>query len=156
MDIWFKHFPEYGVTLNVFAGKLTREAMMEFIGQIEPVEWRCWINYLDPTLDMTGIVAEDYPVVRRAFADKLRAIYGKAHFNAALVSGSPAYEFFLDFWPRFVGGDILYPVEIVAAPTVEAACEGLRLPEGASEAIIKAISAAPENEPSPTPARGGA
>jgi hypothetical protein len=141
MDFRFTHFPEYGITLNVFAGNLTREAMMEFIGQIEPVGWRCWIDYLDPTLDMTGVVAEDYPVIRRTLADRLHAIYGEAHLYSALVSGSPAHEFFLDFWPRYVGADILCPVEIVAAPTVEAACEGLRLPEDASDAIMKAISA---------------
>jgi hypothetical protein len=141
MTIRHRHFPELGVTINVFQGALTLDEMLAFVGRLDRVAWRRSINYLDPSLDLSGVKVPDFPVIKRALADKLTEIHGETHLHYALVSAAPAHEFFLHFWPEYVGREVRYPVEVEAVPTLKAACERLGLPGETYEALSQAVSA---------------
>jgi hypothetical protein len=140
MCVRFKHFPEFGVTLNVYSGTLTSDVMMRWVDRLEPIEWTRWINYLDPKLDLSGWDIAHFAAVRRALAAKLTELHGDAHLDSALVSASPAHEFFLRFWPSYVGRDVHYPTKPVAFTSLEGACKWLGLPEGALTVLAEAAS----------------
>jgi hypothetical protein len=133
-----KHFPEFGVTLNVFAGALTPDSVMQFVDSLEPTGWTRWVNYLDPTLDLSEMDIAHIPVIRRALAARLIALHGEAHLQSALVSANPVNELFLRFWPSYVGRYVDYPTDPVAFPALDAACDWLGLPDLARAALGEA------------------
>lgn len=139
MCVRVQRFPEFGVTLNVFSGALTHEAMMRFIDQIEPADSVRWINYLDPTLDISGLDVARTAMRKRALAAKLYALHAPAPVRSALVCTSPTNELVAEFWPRYVALDDHYPAEPAAFPTLGAACAWLELPPGACEALGDAV-----------------
>jgi hypothetical protein len=142
-SIWFRHFPEFGVTLNVFGGALTRDEIMQFMDRLEPIPSRRWVNYLEPSLDLSNLRPEDFSVIKRALAGKLTELHGEAHLSSVLVSAAPqSHEIFLRFWPSLLGYDVLHPVKTAAVPTFRAACDRLGLPGGACEALKAAVSGA--------------
>ena len=139
MCVRVQRFREFGVTLNIFSGALTHEAMMRFIEQIDPADGVRWINYLDPTLDVSGLDVARIAVRKRALAAKLHTLHAAAPVRSALVCASPMNELVVEFWPRYVGRDEHYPAEPTAFPTLEAACAWLELPQGACEALSDAV-----------------
>jgi hypothetical protein len=141
MDIWFKHFPEFGVTLNVFGGRLTRETMMQFVDRLEPIAWKRWVNYLQPTLDLSDLTAEDFRDIKRALAEKLGELHGDVHLYSVMASDEPSNEAFLRFWPGYIDYDLQYQVKSASVPTLKAACDRLGLPVEAFEALCEAVSA---------------
>jgi hypothetical protein len=141
MCAWFKYFPEFGVTLNVYSGKLTPDVMLRFIDSIDSNVGSNWVNYLDPTLDLSGMDVEHFPVLRRALANKMRELYGEAHVRCALVSASPENELFSRFWTSYVGPDVQYPAEAVEFPTLQAACHWLGLSKQVSKTLAEAVEA---------------
>ena len=149
MCVWSRHFPEFGVSLNVYTGTITPDALMRFIDGLEPVAWTRWVNYLDPALDLSGLDIAHIPGFKSALAEKLRELHGETHVRSALVTASPENELALDFWPSYVGRDVRYPAEPVAYRTLDAACEGLELPEGACPALGEAVREPPSRTAPP-------
>lgn len=139
MCIRVKRFPEFGFDLVAYSGVVTRETLRRFIDGLQPVDEARWINYFDPTLDDSGLDVAYIPILKRALADKLRALHGETRIRSALVSASPLHDVLLSFWPSYVGRDVHYPAEPVAHRTLEAACDGLGLPEAARRALAEAI-----------------
>lgn len=141
MCIRVKRFPEFGVDLVVYSGALTRETLTRFIAELQPVDGARWINYLDPTLDESGLDVAYIPALKRAFAEKLTALHGETRVRSALVTASPVNELILRFWPSYVGRDVRYPAEPVACRTLDEACEALGLPAEARPALAEAVAA---------------
>jgi hypothetical protein len=147
MDIWVKHFPEYDLTLYVLGGRATREALLQFVDRLDPIKSRRWVTYLDSTLDLSGLNAEDFPAIKQALAEKFSEIHGDVHLYSVMTSDFPSHEGFLRFWPSYVDYDLKYQVKSAAVPTMQAACSRLGLPKGACEALTKAVSV---HRPNPT------
>lgn len=141
MSVRVMPFPEFGVGLNIYSGTPTPEDVLRFAAELQPVEGARWVNYLDPTLDISGLDIAHIPMLKDVLADRLRALYGETHIRAAMVTASPANALLLDFWPRYVGRDVDYPSEAVAFPSLEAACAWLGLTEPACRAIGEAVAA---------------
>lgn len=142
MCVRVQRFPQFGVTLNIFSGALTHDAMMRFIDQIEPADGARWINYLDPTLDVSALDVARTATRKRALAARLHALHSAAPVRSALVCASPTKtnELVVEFWPRYVALDEHYPAEPAAFPTLEAACAWLELPQGACEVLSDAVA----------------
>lgn len=128
MCVRFRHFPEFGVTLNIYSGTLTSEVIMRFLDRLEPTPWTRWINYLDPTADFSSLDIAHIPVIRRAFADTLKRLYGEARLQVCWVSASPMNESILRFWPSYIGIDVQHPIDPASFPTIARACAWLELP----------------------------
>ena len=140
MSVRVEHFPEFGVTLVIYSGAVTPEVMLRFVDDLGPADAGPWINYLDPTLDLSGMDVAHIPVLRRALAAKLKALYGEGHIKTALVTASQVNELVLSFWPSYVGHDVEYPHEPTAFASLDAACDWLRLPETAHRALAEAAA----------------
>jgi hypothetical protein len=138
VSVRVEHFPEFGVTLVIYSGALTPEAMERFVDDLGPADAGYWINYLDPTLDLSGMDVAHIPVLKRALAAKLKTLYGEGHVPAALVTASPVNDLVLNFWPSYVGLDGEYPREPTSFASLEAVCDRLQLPEAARRALIEA------------------
>jgi hypothetical protein len=147
MGIWLKHFPEHDLTLNILDGRLTREAVMQFVDQLKPFKSKRWVNYLDPTLDLSGLNAEDFPAIKQALSKKLTEIHGDVHLYSVMTSDVPSHEGFVRFWASYVDYDLKYQVKSAAVPTMQAACSRLGLPKEACEALAKAVSARRPDHP---------
>lgn len=139
MGVLLKRFPEFGVTLAIYSGAITAEVLVRQAEALTPADAGLWINYLDPTADMSGVDLAHIPAIKRALAAKLREIQGDEVAVSVLVSASPLNEPFVRFWSSYVGLDGHYPAESVVFPSIEAACAWLDLPEAACEALLRAV-----------------
>jgi hypothetical protein len=142
MSVRVKPFPEFGVGLNIYSGTPTPDDIYRFAAELQRVEGARWLNYLDPTLDISGLDIAHIPMIKHVLAERLRALYGETPVRAAMVTASPANALLLDFWPRYVGRDVDYPTEAVAFPNLDAACAWLGLTEQACRAVAEAIAGA--------------
>ena len=142
MCIRVRRFPEFGVAMAIYGGALTPAILLRFVDDLGDADADVggWVNYLDPTLDLSGMDVAHIPVLRRALAAKLKALYGEGHIKTALVTASQVNELVLSFWPSYVGHDVEYPHEPTAFASLDAACDWLRLPETAHRALAEAAA----------------
>jgi hypothetical protein len=139
MGIWTKRLPEYGVTVVVWSGRLTLEEVRRHVSTLEVVCSGRWLNYYDPSVDLSGLDIEQILQLNRVLAAKLREIYGDNPVISAVVSAPETHELLPRFWPHYVGADRSYPAEVVGFTTVEAACDWLNLADDGRRAVIDAV-----------------
>ena len=65
MGILAKRFPEYGVTLQIFRGVITREAWMEYYAGFTATDASRFITYVCPSADLSKIDLASGPELKR-------------------------------------------------------------------------------------------
>jgi hypothetical protein len=140
MALRIRRLREHGVTVAVASGAVSPEDIMADLEALDPADAAPrWINYLDPTIDLSAVDVAFLPLMRRLAAAKMRELHGDGPLVAAWVSPPDAEETFRRFWPNYTSNDDRYPAELAAFGSIEAACEWLGLSEAAREAVVEVI-----------------
>lgn len=137
-----KRFPEYGVTLIIFSGKVEHDEAVELISKLDQRDRNYRITYLSEDVEVGRMIA-DIPQFKRAVAEKQREL---PDARGALVCGSSAAREYLDFLKRYWATGDAHPTMPRAFPSLGAACDWLGLPDGACEALTEEVNrASPED-----------
>ena len=140
MGIRVKQVPEFGLTLIIWSGTVTREEVIEHYSRLTAADAGRRIIYLDPTLDRSGLDVASFPELRRIITAKFKELYGDTPVRSAIVRGGASVsEPDIDFWFRYAGVEIDYSNTPAGFPSFEAACEWLGLPDAACRAVREAI-----------------
>jgi hypothetical protein len=152
MAIRIRRFPEHGVTVAVASGVVSPEQIEADVLALEPDSTPRWINYLDPTIDLSAVDVAFLPSLRRLVAAKLREVHGDEGTATAWVSSPGVEEVFRRFWPNYTRREDDYPADLAEFATIEAACDWLGLSAAGRAAVIAAI----RDEADDAPQRAGA
>jgi hypothetical protein len=139
MGIRAKRLPEYGVTVVIWSGRLTLEELRRHFGALDAACTDRWINYWDPSVDLSGLDVARIPEVKRLLAGKLKELYGDKRAISAVVCDPALQDPFPGFWPSYASADHAYPAEVAAFPSLEAACAWLNLSDDGRRAVIDAV-----------------
>jgi hypothetical protein len=139
MGIQAKRLPEHGVTVVIWSGRLTPEEIRRHIGGLDAVYSDRFLQYWDPSADLSGVNIAAIPELKRLLADKLKALYGDKRAVSAVVRDPAMKEQFPQFWPSYVSADHGYPAQAVAFSSLEAACAWLNLTDDGGQAVIDAL-----------------
>lgn len=156
MGVRVERFPEYGVTLCVFSGKITPEVVRRHFSSLEPDDVVRRINYADPTGDMSGVDVTIFPELKRVIAARLNALLAGKRGVSAVVSDAKIDTLTLHFWASYVGQDSSFPVRVASFESLEAACAWLGLPEAGCRAVIAAARGEAPSRATPDSADSGA
>jgi len=141
MGIRAKPLPPYGVTVVVWSGRLTLQEIRRHVGALDAVctDANRWLNYWDPSADLSELDVAAIPEQKRLLAAKLRELYGDKRAISAIVRDPGLHETFPEFWTAYASVDPAYPAEVKGFTTLEAACEWLNLPDDGRRAAIAAV-----------------
>jgi hypothetical protein len=139
MAIRVKRLPEYGVTVVIWSGRLTLEEVRRHLSTLDAASPGRWLNYWDPSVDVSGLGIAKIPEVKRLLAARLKEVYGDKQLISAVVRAPGTHELFPEFWPGYASADQAYPAKVKAFLSLEAACEWLNLPDDGRRAVIDAV-----------------
>jgi hypothetical protein len=140
MALQLKRFPEFGVELHIRSGVFTTEDLIRYFQSLGPADALRWIIYYDETAETSGLDLGRIPELKRTVSAKRKELFGDRQPVGAIVCDPGTNKEFFDFWTTFlVSGEPLIPTPLLC-PTIEAACEGLGLPEAACEALECAVA----------------
>lgn len=142
MSLLAKRLPSYGTTINLFSGAVTTADLFDYVRGLDATDMFRWLNYIDPTCDMTGVDLGSTPELKRFVASKLSEYRGTEPVRVTFVTGpgGPNAQV-LHFWSDYVGADEKYPADANWFTNVREACEWLGLPEPGRQAVIQAVEA---------------
>jgi hypothetical protein len=139
MGIRAKRLPEHGVTVFIWSGRLTLEDIRQHFGALDAAHTDRWLQYFDPTVDLSGVDIAAIPELKHLFADKRRALQADRPGVCAVVSAPGTGDLFPGFWPLYASADHDYPAEVAAFGVPEDACAWMNLPGDGCRAVIDAI-----------------
>jgi len=139
MGILAKRFPEYGVTLQIFRGVITREAWMEYYAGFTATDASRFITYVCPSADLSKIDLASGPELKRVVAAKLREFFGDEPVVSILVRTSDEHEPYLRFWCGFERAGDKHPAQSVLVADFKEACALLELPDDAWKRLAAAV-----------------
>lgn len=139
MTIRVKLLSDHGVVVSILSGIVTPRDVIETIDRLPSADKHRIVLYVEPTADLSQLSVAFIPEIRRAIADKLRALYGSETSFTAWVCEPGSNARFFDFWRRYleVGGE--HPASELLFPALEAACDWLDLPEPTRQAVSEEI-----------------
>lgn len=158
MSIRVTQLPDYGVNLTVYAGRITRDEVLEHYRGLNAADAACatrWISYFDPSVDLSELDPSNFPELKRVLTAKLVEIYGGRIVTAAMVCDSRVNQPMLSFWRSYTASDAEHPADPGLFSSLKAACDWLGLSADAREAVGAAVRAS-GRAPAPERRRLGA
>jgi hypothetical protein len=143
MGILAKRFPEYGVTLQIFRGAITREAWVEYYASFAATASDRFVTYICPSADLSNMDLAFGPELKRLVAAKLREVFGDQPVISILVRSSNEQEPYLEFWRGFERVGDKHPAESVIVTDFKKACALLGLPDDAWRRLAAAVECEP-------------
>jgi hypothetical protein len=142
MALELKRFPEFGVELHIRRGAFNSEDLIRYFQSLGPADaLRCWIFYYDATAETAGLDLGHIPALKRIITAKKTELFGDRPPMAAIVYGPGVNREFFEFWTRLLTAGEQPSAAPKLFPTLRAACEGLKLPDAACEALERAVAA---------------
>lgn len=136
MGITVTRLPEFGLNVTVYSGKITHPMLLAHVGSMtDPLESGRWLNYFDPSADMSELELSSYIEMKRLVASKLAELYPEKPFRSAVVSNTEANRPVLGFWKSYVSNDRAHPAAPMMFSSLQAACDWLDLSDEARRAI---------------------
>jgi hypothetical protein len=139
MGILAKRFPEYGVTLQIFRGEITRESWLEYYADFTAAAADRFVTYICPSADLSRMDLASGPELKRMVAGKLRAVFGDAPVVSILVRATHEHEPYLKFWCDFERVGEPHPAASVIVSHFKEACSLLGLPDDAWKRLAAAV-----------------
>lgn len=140
MPLQLKRFPEFGVELHIRSGAFGSEDLLRYFRALGPADALRWIYYYDETTDTSGIKLGHIPELKRVITAKQQELFGDSPPASVVVYGSSENRRFFDFWLGFAATGPQHPAAPLLFPTLQAACEGLGLPDEALAALERAVA----------------
>jgi hypothetical protein len=157
MGVRLERFPEYGVTLEIFTGVITRELLFGRLAALREGDGALWIIYIDPTVDLSQVDIVTISKLKRANAVRLSELNIDDPKIAFVCDQNESDLITFEFWLRYVQLRHEHPGSQELFPTLAEACDWLDLPQAACTTLTEAVvaetssgrgaEAAPEGEP---------
>jgi hypothetical protein len=128
-----RRFPEYGVTLIIFSGKIKDGETAELISTLDERDRACRVSYFSGDVEVGDVIA-DMSHVRKVLTDKQIELSGG---RLAFVYESTAAEEYLGFLEKYWSMGEVRPTIPKVFSSLKAACDWLELPDGACEALTE-------------------
>lgn len=143
MGIRLVRFPQYGVTLHVYSGALRAHETAKHFRRLCPGDISPAVHAFGADVDLSGFDVEHIPFVKHAIALKEANLPGGRPKRSVVIARSEAVHEFFCFWNSYCDFGHLNVTPFHIASSMKEACDWLRLPEGACEALT-AAEAGPE------------
>lgn len=144
MGIRLTRFPGYGFTMETFSGVITPDHLFNRLSALREGDLARWVGYFDPTADLTLLDVATLANLRRAHAVRQRELDVDKSLQAFVCGQGPnegPNKHVVEFWCRFVQAGGEHRIAAALFPSLEAACDWMRLPEGAHQALTEQIEA---------------
>lgn len=150
MGIRLIRFPQCGVVLHVYSGALTADETAKHFQNMGASDVSPAIHAFAADVDLSGFDVVHIPFVKRAIALQEGGLPSDSPRLPVVICRSKAVREFFDFWNNYCdAGDLnVAPSRIVSS--MKEACDWLRLPGDACEALT-AAEAVPEPLSTPPP-----
>lgn len=128
-----RRFPEYGVTLIIFSGKMKDNETAELLSTLDERDRACRISYFSGDVDVGDVVA-DMSCVKKVLEQKQRELSGG---RLAFVHQSTAAKEYFGFLKRYWSAGEARPTMPRVFSSLKAACDWLGLPDRACGALTE-------------------
>lgn len=146
MGVRLKRFPEYRLDFSVYSGVVTVEQVLQHFSRLDATA--NWLSYFDDAADLSSIDLAHFPTLKNALAAKEAERTGDEPLFCLMVNISKANEGFARFWCAYAAEDIEHAHQRAMLPSLRSACGLLELPDGARQALERAIADEARVEPS--------
>lgn len=144
MGIVRVRLPAHKLTLAIYTGRISREALLDYYREVnpeDPASAAASITYIDPDADMSGLDLAAFTELKRILAPKVKVLAQTPGFHCIIVCNSAQCDAIVRFWRAYLVRDSSYATPPIFFPDVLQACKWLELPQSACDAAEAAIRA---------------
>jgi hypothetical protein len=156
MGVRLHWLPEYGVGMTVYSGKITPQMLFDHVSGIDPRRAptpRCWITYLDDSVDVSDVDLAAQLQIRDLAGAKFRESRREARLQCAMVCRSRLNRPHLSLWQACTREDPDHRSDSQLFESLKEACDWLDL-DGEARRQVAALAegraeAVPAAKPEP-------
>lgn len=140
--------------LTAYFGKITPEMLVEHVRRVDPKSTstlRCWITYLDDTVDVSEVDLTAQLQVRELASAKFRESGREARLRTALVCRSRLNRPHLSLWQACTRADPNHLFDSQLFESLKEACDWLELDADAWRRLAAIVEAHAETDTAAKP-----